>query len=63
MTPSNPRRFSVCSMLEDGSLRIHFTSDSYDQADLKLEYYSEMFPNALVDIYKRDVLLNCVIAD
>lgn len=50
-------------MLEDGSLRIHFTSDSYDQADLKLEYYSEMFPNALVDIYKRDVLLNCVIAD
>ena len=62
-TVFNPRRFSVCSMLDDGRLRIHFTTDSYDQADEKLDYYSELFPNGFVDIYKRDVLLNCVIAD
>lgn len=59
----NPRRYSVCSMLEDGTLRVHFTTDSYDQADMKLDHYSEMFPNSFVDIYKRDVLMNCVIAD
>ena len=61
-TEFNPRRFSVCSMLSDGRLRIHFTTDSYNQADEKLDYYSELFPNSFVDIYKRDVLLNWVIA-
>ena len=46
-----------------GKLRILFHSDSYDQCDEKLDHYSDMFPNALVDIYKRDVLQNCVLAD
>lgn len=62
MTDLNPRRFSVCSLLSDGTLRIHFSSDSYEQADEKFDHYSDMFPNAYVDIYKRDVLLNCVIS-
>ncbi len=61
-TPDH-RRFSVCLMTGEGTLRILFHSDSYDQCDEKLDYYSEMFPNAIVDIYKRDVLQNCVLAD
>ena len=57
------RAFSVCLMNAEGKLRILFHSDSYDQCDEKLDHYSDMFPNALVDIYKRDVLQNCVLAD
>ena len=58
VTP-DPRRFSVCLMTDDGRLKILFHSDSYDQCDQKLDHYCDMFPTALVDIYKRDVLLNC----
>ena len=57
------RAFSVCLMNDEGKLRILFHSDSYEQCDEKLDHYSDMFPNALVDIYKRDVLQNCVLAD
>ena len=63
MSEFNPRRFNVCSLDVDGTVRVHFMSDSYDQADAKLDHYNEMFPNSFVDIIKRDVLLNCVIAN
>jgi hypothetical protein len=63
MTMPDFRRYSVCLMTNDGRMRILFHSDSYDQCDAKLDHYCDMFPNALVDIYKRDVLQNCVLAD
>lgn len=59
----NHRRFSVCLMTNEGHLKVLFHSDCYDQCDLKLDDYCDMFPNALVDIYKRDVLENCILAD
>jgi hypothetical protein len=59
----NFRAFSVCLMTNDGELKILFHSDSYEQCDCKLDYYCDMFPNGFVDIYKRDVLQNCVIAN
>ena len=62
-TTIDPRRFSVCLMTDEGKLRILFHSDSYEQCDEKLDYYSDLFPCAFVDIYKRDVLLNCELAD
>ena len=50
-------------MTNEGHLKVLFHSDCYDQCDLKLDDYCDMFPNALVDIYKRDVLENCILAD
>lgn len=41
----------------EGKLKVLFHSDSFDQCDLKLEHYAEMFPNSLVDIYPRSVML------
>jgi hypothetical protein len=57
------RRFSVCLLTNEGELSILFHSDDYNQCDSKLDHYCDMFPNGIVDIYKRDVLQNCVIAN
>ena len=51
------RCFSLCLMTCEGKLKVLFHSDSYAQCDLKLEHYAEMFPNSLVDIYPRSVML------
>ena len=41
----------------EGRLKVLFHSDSYAQCDLKLDQYAEMFPNNIVDIYPRSVML------
>ena len=57
------RAYVVGLMTDDGRIRVLFHSDSYDQADLKLDHYADMFPNAMVDIYSRADLLSCELAD
>jgi len=62
-TTYNPRAFSVCVMTDDGRLRVLFQTDSPEQADEKLDHYADMFPNALVDVYPRSIMLNVELAD
>jgi hypothetical protein len=58
----NFRCFSLCLMTAEGKLKVLFHSDSYEQCNLKLEHYVEMFPLGLVDIYSRGVMLNAEVA-
>ena len=57
------RRFSVCLMTDEGRLRVLFHSDSYEQCEHKLDEYEEMFPNGIVDIYPRSIMLNAELDD
>jgi hypothetical protein len=60
---AHPSRFSVCLMTDAGELKILYASDSYDACDAKVDHFSDLYPCCYVDIYKRDVLLGCVLAD
>jgi hypothetical protein len=51
------RQFSICSLVDDGRLKIHFWSDNYEECDKRLEKYWGMFPNAVIDIYDREDMI------
>jgi hypothetical protein len=50
-------------MTNDGRLRVLFHSDSYEQCERKLDEYEEMFPNGIVDIYPRSIMVNAELDD
>ncbi len=56
------RRFSLCLLTAEGKLSILFHSDSREQCDLKLDYYADMFPKGIVDIYSRSCMQNIEVA-
>jgi len=57
------RRFSLCLMTNEGRLRVLFHSDSREQCERKFDEYEEMFPNGIVDIYPRSIMVNAELDD
>jgi hypothetical protein len=50
-------------MTDEGRLRVLFHSDSREQCERKFDEYEEMFPNGIVDIYPRSIMLNAEMDD
>ncbi len=50
-------------MTDEGRLRVLFHSDSREQCEHKLDEYEEMFPNGIVDIYPRSIMVNAELDD
>ena len=50
-------------MTDEGRLRVLFHSDSREQCEQKFDEYEEMFPNGIVDIYPRSIMLNAELDD